>query len=148
MPLGKPTKPLKKACADTPCPSCPYRKDTPLGVWAPDHYEALLAYDGDTGEQVEKGAFGAFGCHQDNGLYCRGWIDTHGAGNLFALRLHGLSHDPGPPTVEVYASAKECYDANLPHLPAPGPEAQALQAKLLKHPCIKNYNTPSKARKR
>jgi hypothetical protein len=31
-----------------PCPSCPYRKDVPSGVWAPEEYDKLPAYDNDT----------------------------------------------------------------------------------------------------
>jgi hypothetical protein len=130
MSLGKPTNPIKNTCGEQPCPTCPYRKDTPKGVWALDHYEALLAYDGEIGEQAEKGAFVSFGCHYDNGNLCRGWIDAHGANNLLALRLNPLRSPVGPPLVEVYGSGREVLEANLPHMLAPNAEAKKAMRKI------------------
>lgn len=37
--------------APKPCASCPYRRDVPEGVWHPEEYSKLRAYDGSTGEQ-------------------------------------------------------------------------------------------------
>lgn len=128
-----------KTCAESPCPSCPYRKDTPKGVWAQDHYEMLPQYDGDIGEQVTKGAFAPFGCHYDNGNLCRGWIDCHGAENLLSLRLAEVSDEMfTPPKADVYASGAEVLKANLPHMENPSPEARAMMDNLIKIPGKKN----------
>jgi hypothetical protein len=133
MPLGTPTAKLKKTCGKEPCPTCPYRVDTPRGIWELDHYEALTKYDGDIPDQIENGAFASFGCHKDNGHYCRGWIDCHGADNLLAIRLNGLTTRVGPPAVEVFESGAACLEANLPHMKNPLPEAKEAMAKLNLH---------------
>ena len=60
--------------ADNPCPTCPYRKDTPPGVWHESEYKKLPAYD--TNE-----AFETFLCHYsptiDRNAVCRGWLSVH-----------------------------------------------------------------------
>lgn len=45
-----------------PCASCPYRRDVPSGVWAPEEYEKLRRYDAPTMEQPPQ----VFLCHQKN----------------------------------------------------------------------------------
>lgn len=78
---------MTRTCAKAPCKSCPYRRDVPSGVWAKSEYDKLKTYDGDIGDQLMKGASGIFLCHQRDGHLCAGWIATHGAANLAALRL-------------------------------------------------------------
>lgn len=78
---------ITRTCAKAPCKSCPYRHDVPSGVWAKSEYRKLPEYDGDVPEQLMKGAVGVFDCHQRDGNMCAGWIATHGAKNLLALRL-------------------------------------------------------------
>jgi hypothetical protein len=70
--------------AQRPCVSCPYRRDVPSGVWHPDEYAKLPAYDRPTAEQPT----GVFICHQDPGdpRLCAGWVGCHGDESL-ALRL-------------------------------------------------------------
>lgn len=124
----------KLTCADRPCPSCPYRKATPKGVWALDHYEALTKYDGEIHEQAAKGAFTQFACHYDTGNLCRGWLDCHGPDNLLALRMSRKANelgDIGEPKEEVYESGEAVLEANLPHMDSPSPEARDLMVKLL-----------------
>lgn len=75
-----------KTCAKAPCKSCPYRRDVPSGLWAKEEYEKLPTYDGDIPEQLEKGGLALFDCHQRDGHLCAGWIATHGARNLLAIR--------------------------------------------------------------
>lgn len=77
-----------KAPAPNPCGSCPYRKDTPSGVWAAEEYDKLKHYDGDMAYQP----VGLFLCHQhdrdsDHSQLCAGWVGCHGPDNLLALRL-------------------------------------------------------------
>lgn len=79
----------KRGPAKRPCGSCPYRRDTPSGVWHVSEYLKLPLYDQDTGYQPEA----AFFCHQQDGHLCAGWVGTHDTLELLALRLpfHGLS---------------------------------------------------------
>ncbi|MFD7161753.1 DUF6283 family protein [Kribbella sp. NPDC059898] len=74
--------------APRPCTSCPYRRDVPSGVWAPEEYERLRAYDRDTAGQPHA----VFRCHQSDktdaaGKLCSGWVGCHHTAELFALRL-------------------------------------------------------------
>jgi hypothetical protein len=50
-------------CAKVPCSSCPYRIDTPPGVWASEEYEKLPQYSPTDGQVP---ALGIFLCHQTN----------------------------------------------------------------------------------
>ncbi|AGT12716.1 hypothetical protein PBI_WHIRLWIND_120 [Mycobacterium phage Whirlwind] len=80
-----------KAPAPNPCGSCPYRRDTPSGVWAKQEYVKLAEYDADMAFQPPH----LFLCHQhdagsDQSRLCAGWVGTHGADNLLALRLAGV----------------------------------------------------------
>ena len=72
-----------KAPAKNPCGSCPYRRDVPSGVWHEEEYERLPAYDNDTPDQPTR----VFGCHQNNGHLCSGWVGCHDMGQNLGLRL-------------------------------------------------------------
>lgn len=123
-------------CATEPCPSCPYRLDTPKGVWSLEHYERLPAYDNGILSQMHHGAIAPFGCHYDNGNLCKGWLDCHGADNLLALRISGeiTMEMRTPSSIPVYHSGKAVLAANLPHMDNPSPEARELMANLIKIP--------------
>lgn len=58
----------------SPCRSCPYRCDTPSGVWSPEEYAKLPGFDDNT-------AFGVFLCHHSRlgeaERVCRGWLSVH-----------------------------------------------------------------------
>ena len=69
--------------ASRPCGSCPYRKDVPSGVWAAEEYDKLPAYDLPTSEQPLQ----TFGCHQQDGRLCAGWVATHDMDNNLSLRI-------------------------------------------------------------
>ncbi len=71
-----------------PCPSCPYRRDVPSGIWAPEEYAKLPPYDGETGQQAEAGAFRLFTCHQGDEMLCAGWVGCHDMAESLAVRLH------------------------------------------------------------
>jgi hypothetical protein len=117
-----------------PCPSCPYRADAPPGLWHPDEYAKLPAYDGETAEQPA----GLFHCHThpDEHL-CSGWVAVHQARGhhreLLALRLgvaFGTVHPDAPDyttEVELLSSGAEAAE----HGDAPPTErTRALMAKL------------------
>lgn len=126
--------PQNSLCKESPCPTCPYRKDTPKGVWALDHYEVLQSYDGSILEQAISGATAVFQCHYNDGNLCRGWLDCHGKDNLLALRLRGreaLPEDIGPVKHDVYESGRACLEANIPHMDNPSKAARDVQDVLL-----------------
>jgi len=103
-----------------PCPSCPYVKATPPGVWHESEYRKLPDYDKPTGEQP----VGVFMCHnggekKSNNCLCRGWADVHDPHHLLSLRFAQMGgiHVPEevftPSGVEVYASGQEACDAGI-----------------------------------
>lgn len=115
-----------------PCGSCPYRKDVPSGIWAAEEYAKLTAYDGETGEQLQKGALGLFMCHQRDGCLCGGWLQTHDTDHLLALRINRV--DPSAfgyqSDVETFASGAEAAAHGMRDIEDPSPEAQRLMEKL------------------
>lgn len=60
-------------CLPVPCTTCPYRRDVPSGIWAPEEYQKLLAYDRPTMQQPAA----LFMCHQGAGGLCTGWVQCH-----------------------------------------------------------------------
>lgn len=108
-----------------PCGTCPYRRDVPSGVWAREEYEKLPGYDGEIIDQLQAGALGVFMCHQRDGCLCGGWLLTHGADNLAALRLHPV--DPSAFTytsdVPVWPSGAAAHDHGVRRIDNPSPDA-------------------------
>lgn len=94
-----------------PCKSCPCRRDVPSGVWHALEYEKLPCYDGEIADQVMKRATGIFNCHSHPDKMCAGWVSTHGAHNLLALRMTSAEIDPAVWTykspVPLFASGAE-----------------------------------------
>jgi hypothetical protein len=112
--------------AKKPCPSCPYRCDAPSGLWAQEEYEKLPRYDGETWDQHPA----TFYCHQQDGNLCAGWLGTHGAPNLLALRLNPKEipdevWDYKSP-VPVFASGAEAAKHGMRDVDAPSPEARKM----------------------
>jgi Family of unknown function (DUF6283) len=66
-----------------PCPSCPYWRGVPSGVWDASEYDKLPAYDRETPHQPP----GVFLCHQQDGRVCAGWAGCHDMDESLALRL-------------------------------------------------------------
>lgn len=103
----------KLACAQNPCASCPYRKDTPAGVWSAEEYKKLPAWD----EQAYMG--GVFLCHHSatakRDSVCRGWLEVHHRN--FSVRLGYSRIDPTnlkePTDVPLYSSGAEACRAGL-----------------------------------
>jgi hypothetical protein len=56
-----------------PCGSCPYRRDVPAGVWAPEEYSKLREFDRPTGDQP----LSLFMCHTSPNALCAGWVGCH-----------------------------------------------------------------------
>ena len=126
--------------APRPCNSCPYRVDVPSGIWHPEEYVRLTAYDAPTGEQPAA----VFLCHQTNAgdpsaRVCAGWAGCHGS-ELLALRLAASSGamdaaevaaamDYTSP-VELWPTGADAAAHGLRDITDPGPAAQALIEKI------------------
>jgi hypothetical protein len=73
----------------TPCQSCPYRKDAPIGLWDPIEFQNLL--------KTERDMLGSvFACHGEakkptkERALCAGWLLDQKARNLPSIRLRIL----------------------------------------------------------
>ena len=122
--------------APRPCISCPYRRDVPAAVWAPEEYEKLPGYDGETWEQPPS----VFDCHQQDGRLCAGWVACHDMEESFGLRV-AVSTDRLTPEeyeavldyttdVPVFASGLEAAQHGLREIETPTLEARLLVSKL------------------
>lgn len=116
-----------------PCPSCPYRRDVPSGVWDESEYEKLLRYDLPTGSQPP----GVFMCHQGDGYLCSGWCAVHGDESL-GLRL-GVSFGQVDPesigyttTVPLHPSGRAAYEHGMREYLSPGQRAVDTITKIVK----------------
>lgn len=111
-----------------PCPSCPYRRDVPSGIWHPEEYAKLPRYDGDTTEQAAAGAFGIFMCHQRTGDVCAGWAGCHDMGESLAMRLHCREVDPAVfdyvSPVPLFATGAEAAAHGMRDVAGPGTAAR------------------------
>ena len=113
----------------SPCSSCPYRTDVPPGVWAPEEYEKLLAFDRETGCQPQA----VFLCHSDPEKACSGWATCHEGRpgrELLALRIRyprELLPDHGVP---IFSSAKTAALHGLSGVEHPPAEAFAVMKKV------------------
>lgn len=124
-----------RTCRKGPCPACPYRRDVPSGVWAPEEYEKLRRYDQPTGEQPWQ----PFLCHATPGRLCHGWAVVHTSRghefDLLALRL--IRHDPeipDAPAVPLFASGCEAADHGLRDIAAPSADARSAMDTLRRYP--------------
>jgi Family of unknown function (DUF6283) len=115
--------------ADKPCPSCPYRRDVPSGVWAAEEYDKLPGYDGDTMSQRPA----VFLCHQLTGRVCAGWAGSHDMGESLALRVAACAGTMTGEAIEatldytspvaLFASGAEACAHGLAELTSPSREA-------------------------
>lgn len=117
-------------CLPNPCSTCPYRRDTPPGIWAREEYDKLPAWDD------ERNLAGTFLCHQGNRqALCRGWMEVHHRN--FAVRMAVLSCSPPaggwkPCDVALYDSGAQARAVGLKGLCKPGKKAREAIAKLAK----------------
>lgn len=103
-----------------PCTACPYRRDAPPGLWAPDEYAKLPPYDLDTAYQPH----GAFACHATPEALCHGWAVVGGP-DLLALRIRsaqGLVEEIPAPAVPLFGSGTEAAEHGLSAIDAPPEE--------------------------
>lgn len=132
MPGGElsPVEPLH--VAPRPCVTCPYRRDTPPGIWAPEEYEKLARYD-------DERVLALFLCHQTNATgtptACRGWLTVHQESVAARLAvLHGRVTDDqryAEVDVELYVTGTEARDAGLAGVKRPDEAAQRAMDKLV-----------------
>lgn len=120
--------------AAEPCKSCPYRRDVPSGVWHPEEYTRLAAYDGEIIDQFMKKATALFFCHQLDGQLCAGWVACHGTDHTLAFRLHGQHVDPSVYEATfktpVFASGAEAAAHGMKDVARPGEAAERTMERL------------------
>jgi hypothetical protein len=120
-----------------PCPTCPYRRGVPSGIWAPEEYCLLRAFDGDLAEQAAAGATHPFLCHSSPRNLCAGWAGHRNPMDLLAVRL-GITAGHLDITVAYYTtdvplfqSGAEAAEHGLRDIDRPGPAAIRASLKLL-----------------
>jgi len=124
--------------APKPCESCPYRQDVPSGVWSAQEYDKLPAYDADMPYQPME----VFMCHQNERFdprsrLCAGWVATHGAENLLAIRIGVTVGTIDFDSVAGYTTDVPLFESGMGaaehgerDIEFPGEEARALCAKI------------------
>lgn len=132
------TKPEIRAPAPRPCGSCPYRCDTPSGVWEQDEYEKLTRFDGPTWAQDPS----VFLCHQQDGRLCAGWVGVHDMAESLGLRVAAATGSISTEVadecldyatdVPLYATGAEACEAGLRDVSAPSGTAVKVIDKLAK----------------
>lgn len=123
--------------APRPCPTCPYARSTPPGIWHPDEYAKLARYDA---MPLSAEDLATFHCHQQNvtgrPTVCRGWLGVHADSPAVRLavtfgRLSAevvpFEQDPG-----LYSSGAEACAAGMAGVDAPDSDAQDAMGKLLR----------------
>lgn len=126
-------------CPPRPCPSCPYRRDTPPAVWHPDEYAKLATYDEQPGEVPR---LETFRCHWQSATgrptVCVGWLGCHGIDAVAVRAAVAMGHltmddvDRAANTdVPLYESGTEAAVMGLREIEDPSPEAVAHITRLL-----------------
>lgn len=122
MTVTEPVTPRRR-----PCPSCPYRRDVPSGIWAAEEYEKLETYDGSTTDQATAGAFAAFFCHTQDGHLCAGWVGCHDMTENLAIRMRSDLDHAGilgyRSPVPLFTSGTEAAEHGNRDITEPGPRA-------------------------
>jgi hypothetical protein len=103
---------------NTPCKTCPYRKDAVLRLWAKEEFERLL--------ESESDFFGVtYGCHKKTGSICVGWLMDQDRRNhpSIALRIQLIKNnitreylDSLHCDVEMFGSVEMMIRANYPQI--------------------------------
>lgn len=121
----------KLACAPNPCPSCPYRKDTPSGVWSEEEYNKLPGYD----NPMEYP--GLFLCHHsttaDKDMVCRGWLEVHHENigvRIAMLTKIEMDNYKIPTKVKLFKSGAEACEFGLKNVNKPSAAARKMIDKL------------------
>lgn len=124
--------------APRPCNTCPYRCDTPPGVWHPDEYEKLARYDDQPDGQLP--ALATFHCHQENATgdptVCRGWLSVHAESPAVRLAIIDgkvtVDQVYAEADVDLYESGAEAQAAGIAAVAAPGGDAVDAIRKLVR----------------
>jgi hypothetical protein len=116
-----------------PCSTCPFRRDTPPGIWAPEEYQKLPDYD-------QGGmAFAPFHCHQENvtgvPTLCRGFVsclqfDSIAVRLLVSREVLTVEQVEAPCPVPLYGSGREACDAGMAGVKKPDQRAVRAITKL------------------
>ncbi len=121
-----------------PCPSCPYRRDVPSGVWDPSEYVKLRRYDGDTGEQSPA----VFMCHQADGFVCSGWLGhKEYPADLLAVRIAGMCGHLDESCLDyvtdvpLWSSGAEAAEHGLARVEDPAKDASVMAGKIVRKRC-------------
>lgn len=116
-----------------PCPSCPYRREVPSGIWDATEYQRLLDYDGDTASQNAA----AFNCHQGSGELCAGWVGhVEDPRDLLAIRMGVIFGDMDPSVLDyttdvpLFRSGAEAAAHGMREIDQPGPKARDAISKI------------------
>lgn len=131
---------VKAPCA-VPCVDCPYRKDSPSGLWSADMYDMLPLYDL---TPAEGQPLKAFMCHEQNGHLCAGWIGCHGADDLIGMQMLAIQDDidmteyrkaqEHQPRVPLFESGKEAAEHGKRDIDNPSERTQRRVEALLNKP--------------
>lgn len=104
-----------------PCDTCPYRKDTPPGIWDKQEYDKLPQWDD------PMAVIGTFGCHNGKGkTVCRGWFEVHKDNlsvRIVENRIKWNEKNRYPTKVPLYRSGAEARRAGLKGIKHPPPRA-------------------------
>jgi hypothetical protein len=121
---------------DNPCNTCPYRKDTPPGVWHRAEYDKLPAWDGTEMHEMNTDLFM---CHSanlaGNKAICRGWLEVHSENKGVRINMMtGRITVPNttPTTVELYESGREARRAGIRGVRKPSKKAVSAITKLVR----------------
>lgn len=133
--------------APRPCSTCPYRRATPPGIWAPEEYAKLSRYDA---AQLDPVDLSTFHCHQQlvTGVAtaCRGWLSVHADSAAVRLAVVTGRIDPAtiPPEVEpdLYASGAEACAAGLAGVDDVSEAAFRSQVRLMARAHFKTRDEP------
>jgi hypothetical protein len=118
--------------APTPCTTCPYRRDTPSGVWAEEEYRKLPTYDN---HDFCTANLKVFHCHQEREIgkptVCHGWVSVHADGKAVRLAcISGLISEEDMARIPIqadpalYATGAEACRAGLKGVNRPGKKAR------------------------
>lgn len=116
-----------------PCPSCPYRRDCPSGLWHPDEYAKLPRFD----EDADDPHFAEFLCHHTTPAapsLCRGWLSVHAesvAVRLAVVRGHVRAKDVRARVrAALFSTGAEAAAHGLRSVARPGRAARAMIRRL------------------
>ena len=112
-----------------PCNSCPYRRDTPPGVWAKEEYNKLPQRDEATA------LCGTFLCHNapEHQTVCRGWLEVHHENLSVRLACYEIDWNETnkqPTRIPLYRSGAEARRAGIKGIARPSRTARQVIARI------------------